>query len=64
MYLDAQNRMLQITYAKGPNGDTVDGTSSGKLYYGLYQVYLVSIGLRKPLYFRSFGKVVIEAPIN
>jgi hypothetical protein len=30
--------MEQVSYAHGPNGTTVDGTASGKPYYGLYQI--------------------------
>jgi hypothetical protein len=27
-----------VTYGMGPNGATMDGTSSGKKYFGLYQI--------------------------
>jgi hypothetical protein len=32
------DKSLQVTYAKGPNGTTVDGTASGKKYFGLYEI--------------------------
>jgi len=36
--IQSVNVAIGVTYAQGPNGDTVNGTSTGKRYLGLYKI--------------------------